>query len=398
MKPTPFGHKMLEHWLLDPGVTYLNHGTVGATPRPVLRAQRRLHEEIERQPSRFLLRELTSVVVGAPRPEPPRLRVAADRVARFLGARGDDLVFVDNATTGANAVLRSFPFAGGDELLVTDHGYGGVSNAARFVARERGITLRTVPIPWPLDGPQDVVEAIDRELGANTRLLVLDHIASDSALLLPAAAIIERCRRKNVRVLVDGAHAPGAIALDIPPIGADWYVANLHKWAFAPRSSGILWVDPERHTGLHPAVISWGLDDGLTAEFDLVGTRDPTPHLAAPAGLDFLEDLGVEAVQRYNHDLVWRGAQLLARRWQVSFTTPESMVATMASLPLPERLGETASDAAHVRDTLLDRDRIEVQVSAPQGARSGRLWVRVAAQVYNELADFERLAEAVERM
>ena len=382
---------MLEHWLLDPSIIYLNHGTVGAPPRRVLAAQQAIRDEIERQPARFLLRELTGVRVGGPRADRPRMRVAADAVAAFVGARGDDLAFVDNATTGVNAVLRSLRLAAGDEILVTDLGYGGVTNAARFVAREHGAVLRTAEMPDPSQGPPAFVEAICDALGERTRLVMVDHITAESALLLPVAEIAARCRAKGIRVLIDGAHAPGAIALDIPALGADWYAGNLHKWAWAPRSSGILWAAPERQADLHPAVISWGLDQGLAAEFDLPGTRDPSPHLAAPAALDLMRELGVEKVRRYNHDLAWHGARRLAEIWEVAFAVPESMIGTMATVPLPQDLGSTREDAALLRDALLFEDRIEVQVHAWHG----RLWTRISSQIYNDPGDIERLGAAV---
>lgn len=388
-----FGHSMLAHWALDPAITYLNHGTVGATPRRVLAAQQGIRDEIERQPARFLLRELTPIVVGMRRAAPPRMRTAAEVVASFVGARGDDLVFVENATTGANAVLRSLALRPGDEILVTDLGYGAVSNAARFAARERGAEVRVAEIPYPLADPGQVTAALAAALTSRTRVAVVDHIASESALLLPLAQIATLCRERGVRLLADGAHAPGAIALDVPALGVDWYVANLHKWAWAPRSSGFLWAPLGRQAELHPCVISWGLDQGFAAEFDLQGTRDPSAHLAAPAAIAFLHELGFEAVRAHNHDLAWAAARLLAQRWGTRLGMPESMVATMATVPLPERLGSTRDDAARVRDALLFEDRIEVQVHAWRG----RLWARISAQVYNEVADYERLAEAVAR-
>ena len=388
---SPFGRPMLEQWLLDPAITYLNHGTVGAPPRRVLAEQQAIRDEIERQPSRYLLRELTGTRVGRPRTDRPRLRVAADAVAAFVGARGEDLAFVDNATTGANAVLRSLRWGAGEEILVTDLAYGGVVNAARYVAREHGLELRTVELPDAAQGPSAFVEAIDRALGDRTRLLIVDHITAESALVLPVAEIAARCRAKGVPVLVDGAHAPGAIALDIPALGADWYVGNLHKWAWTPRSSGILWVAPERQADTHPTVISWGLDQGLAAEFDLPGTRDPSPHLAAPAALDLMREIGVERVREHNHGLAWRGAQRLAELWEVPFATPEPMIGTMATVPLPEAAGSTREDAASLRDALLFGDHIEAQVHA----WGGRLRIRISAQIYNDLEDVERLGSAV---
>ena len=386
-----FGRAMLGEWLLDPRITYLNHGTVGATPRRVLEAQQSIRDEIERQPSRFMLRELADVSWGGGRSGKPRLRLAADAVAGFLGAAGDDLAFVDNATAGANAVLRSAPLAAGDEILITDLGYGGVANAARHVAGERGLALRTVEMPAPGADPAAFVTAMAEGLGARTRLAIVDQVTSDTALRLPVAEIAAHCRARDVLVLVDGAHAPGAIAVDIPALGADWYLGNLHKWAWAPRSCGILWASRERQAGLHPPVVSWGLDRGMAAEFDFPGTRDPSPQLAAPAALDFMRHLGVEAVQRYNHDLAWRAARHLAERWGVPFATPESMIGTMAAVPLPEDLGTTAGEATRLRDALLFEDAIEVHLHAFRG----RIWARLSAQVYNDLDDVERLGAAV---
>lgn len=388
-----FGRPMLERWLLDPAVTYLNHGTVGATPRPVLAAQQALRDEIERQPSQFLLRELASVRVGGPRNDPPRMRVAAQEVAEFLGASGDDLAFVENTTTGANAVLRSLDLAPGDEILVSDLGYGGVVNAARFAARRAGAEVATVEMPYPARDPRAVADAFVAGLTPKTRVAIVDHITAESALVLPLAEIAARCRAKGVLVLADGAHAPGAIALDIPALGVDWYVGNLHKWAFTPRSSGVLWAPPARQEGLHPTVISWGLDQGLAAEFDLLGTRDPTPYLAAPAALAFLRELGAEAVRAYDHDLAWNGARRLAERWRTPFATPEAMIGTMATVPLPESLGSTRDEAGALRDALLFEDGIEVQVHPWKG----RLHVRISAQVYNDMNDIDRLGAAVAR-
>jgi isopenicillin-N epimerase len=383
---------MREHWALDPAITYLNHGTVGATPRRVLAAQQAIRDEIERQPSRYLLRELTSIRVGAWAPEVPRLRAAAREVAAFLGARGEDLVFVDNATTGVNTVLRSLDLDPDDEILVTDLGYGAVNNAAAFAARVRGAKSRVVEMPWPVQEPAQAADAIVAAIGPRTRVAVIDHVTSESAQMMPVADIAARCRARGVAVLIDGAHAPGALPLDIPALGADWYTGNLHKWAWAPRSSAILWVAPERQHGLHPLVISWGLDRGFTDEFDLIGTRDPSPFLAAPAGIAFMRELGLDRVRSYDHDLAWRAGRMLGERWGTTPGVPEAMVGTMITVPLPERFGSTREDAARLRDALLFEDKIEIQLHAWRG----RLWVRVSAQIYNDEDDVARLARAVE--
>lgn len=387
-----FGRVRLAEWGLDPAATYLNHGTVGATPLRVLAAQQAIRDAIERQPARFLLRELADVKQIAMRAR-PRMRVAADAVAAFLGARGDDLAFVDNATAGVNAVLRSLRFSPGDEILLTDHGYGSVVNVARHVAERAGAHVVTVALPHPRWDEGAIVETIAGALTPRTRLAVVDHVTSPTALVLPVAGIAARCRATGVAVLVDGAHAPGALALDLPATGADWYTGNLHKWAMAPRSSAILWAAPERQAGLHPPVISWGYELGFAAEFDLTGTRDPSAWLAAPEGLAFMRDLGLEAMREWNHRLAWGSARLLADRWGVELPQDESQVGSMVSLPLPARFGATPEDAVRLKDALLDEDAIEAQLMSFRG----RLLWRISAQVYNEPADIERAARAIER-
>jgi isopenicillin-N epimerase len=222
-------------------------------------------------------------------------------------------------------------------------------------------------------------------------LAIVDHVTAGSALVLPIAAMAALCRRHGVAVLVDGAHAVGAIAVDLPAIGADWYTGNLHKWGWAPRSSALLWVDPQRQAQLHPTTISWGLDKGFTEQFDWVGTRDPTPWLAAPAGLALMQEFGLQAVFAYNHELAWFAGNHLSACWGTPWTVPRSMIGTMVSVPLPESFGSTQAEADRLRDALLFNAQIEVQVHAA----FGRVWARVSAQIYNDRSDIERLARAV---
>jgi isopenicillin-N epimerase len=387
-----FGRQCLKEWPLDPRQTYLNHGTVGVTPLRVTAAQRAIADEIERHPSCFLLRELSAITVGQRPRELPRLREAAGIVANFLGARGDDLVFVDNATTGANAVLRSFLLQPGDEILISDLSYGGVTRAAVFAAREKGTTVRTVAMPYPFT-PEGLIQAWSSAPGPRTRLAIVDHIASETAIVLPLAQIAAALKNRGVAVLADGAHAPAQIPLDIPSLGVDWYTGNLHKWAWTPRSSGILWTAPERQAGLHPVVISWGLDEGFTREFDLVGTRDPSPYLAAPAALALFREWGLEEIRRYNHELVWTGAHLLSERWDAEFLTPEALVGSMAMVTLPLRAGTSREEALAMRQALLFEDGIEVQMHSYRG----QIRARISAQIYNDTSDIERLADAVLR-
>jgi isopenicillin-N epimerase len=387
-----FGRSMREHWLLDPEYTYLNHGTVGAPPRRVLQKQQALRDEMERQPARFVLRELNGEL-PAPWRQASRLREAIGQIAPFVGSRPEDLVFVPNVTTGLNAVLRSVPLAAGDEVLVTDLGYGAITLAAGVAARERGATLRIVEMPAPVRDAGDVVDAIVRALDDRTRLVVVDHITAQTALVLPVAAIVSACHARGVPVAIDGAHAPGSIALNIAAIGADWYSANLHKWAHAPRSCGILWAKPEHQPSLRHPVASWGTGGGFHAEFEHHATIDPTSYLAAPEGIAMLRDWDFEVVLDYIHRLALEAAAILTERWQTKFETPESMIGAMVTVPLPAESGSTTDDAVRLRLALLVDDRIE----APIHASGGRLWVRVSAQIYNDGADIIRLGDAVQR-
>ena len=378
--------------MLDPECTYLNHGTVGAPPRRVLQKQQALRDEMERQPSRFLLREL-----NGHQPMPwrtvSRLREASDQVARFVGSSPEDLVFVPNVTTGLNAVLGSLPLSPGDEVIITDLAYGAIALAAGAVCTRSGATLRTAHVEYPVRDAGDVVEPIVQALTPRTKLVVIDHITALTALVLPVKAIAAECRARAVPVLVDGAHAPGARPLNIPSLGVDWYGANLHKWAHAPRSCGILWAAPERQSLLHAPVVSWGHDNGFRDEFEHTATADPTSCLAAPEGIALLREWDFDACVQYMHGLAWEAAGMLSERWRTQFEIPREMVGAMVTVPLPLDAGTTDADAERLRLALLVDDHIEVQLHAWRG----RLWTRVSAQIYNDGQDLARLADAVAR-
>jgi isopenicillin-N epimerase len=374
------GHVLRPLWLLDPAAAFLNHGSYGACPRAVLAVQQEWRAQMERQPVRFMQATL-----------PAALRNAACRLAGFLGARGDDLVFVENATSGINAVLRSLELGAGDEILTTSHVYGAVRNAIRHVCGGRGATLIEAPVPFPLDGAATVVAAIAARLGPRTRLVVVDAVTSPTATLLPVTEIAALCQTVGVRLLVDAAHAPGMIPLDLPTLGADWVTGNAHKWLFAPKGCAFLWAREEAQPGLHPVVISHGLGRGFAAEFDWVGTRDPSAWLTVPAAMDFWQALGGEELMARNRALADQAAQLLAETWDTPIGAPAAMRAAMAAVALPGTGDADPVMAAAVHDRLWADHRIEV----PIVPFAGRLWVRVSAQAYNDLDDYRRLADAV---
>jgi isopenicillin-N epimerase len=395
------GRSVRAEWPLDPDVTYLNHGTVGVLPRAVMDVRSSLLEEIERQPARFLLRELTPIGVqgeaGSASPDGRphrRLRTAANAVGPWLGVTGDDLVFVDNATTGANTVLASWKLAPGDEVLVTSHAYGAIARAAAFHANRARAKVTTVKLPFPVRDDAEILDAIAAAITSRTRLAVLEHVGPETALVMPLAEMARCCRERGVAVLVDGAHAPGAIPVDIASYGVDAYTANLHKWAFAPRGSAILWLAPEHRRHVHPLVMSWGSGLGWHAEFDWPGTRDPTPWLCAPAGLAFIDDVlgGREHLWRYNHDLAWRSAARLTAKWELPWITPRERVGCMVTFPLPPSLGGTTDEMLALKDWLLYERSIEAQPISIGDAP----WLRLSVQAYNDDDDVERLADAID--
>jgi isopenicillin-N epimerase len=314
-------------------------------------------------------------------------------VAAFVGARPDDLVFVPNVTTGMNAVLQSFPLGASDEVVITDLAYGAIKLTAAAVCERSGASLRTVSIDYPIRAVSAIVDAIAGAITPQTKLVVIDHITAQTALVMPVAAIAAACHARGVPVLVDGAHAPGALSFDIASLGVDWYTANLHKWAHAPRGCGILWAAADRQADLHFPVVSWGHNRGFRDEFEHTATTDPTGYLAAPEGLALLREWGFEACLTYMHNLAREAAALLADSWGTTFDVPREMIGAMVTVPLPERAGSTEDEAERLRLALLVEDRIEVQLHAWRG----RLWTRVSAQIYNDRADIERLAEAVAR-
>jgi len=379
-------------WALDPTVTFLNHGSYGACPRAVLEHQGRLRAELEAQPVRFLGRELEE-----------RLDEARAALGRFVGADPDDLAFVPNATTGVNTVLRSLAFRPGDEVLTTDHTYGACRNALDAVAARSGARVVTVPIPFPIEGPDAVVDRVLAAVGPHTRLALLDHVTSPTGLVFPLDRLVSGLAERGVDALIDGAHAPGMLPLDLDALGAAYYTANCHKWVCAPKGSAFLHVRRDRQAEIRPLSISHGASDPRTdrsrfrLEFDWTGTQDPTAYLCVPEALRVMAGAlpgGWPAVMERNRALALRARDRLLAVLKAPVPAPASMIGSLAAVPLP-RLAAPAPrrrDPIHV--ALGERFAIEVPVMTWPGG-TGRA-LRVSAQLYNTDDDFERLATALE--
>jgi isopenicillin-N epimerase len=381
-------------WALDPSVIFLNHGSFGACPIPVLQYQAELRQRMERQPVQFFVRDLEGL-----------LDEARAALGEFLLAPADDLAWVSNATTAVNAVLRSLRFQPGDELLTTDHEYNACRNVLDFVARRAGARVVVASLPFPIAGPEQVIQAVMDRVTERTRIALLDHVTSQTGLVLPMAAIVRELRERGVETLVDAAHAPGMLPLNVAAMGAAWYTGNCHKWMCAPKGAAFLYTRPDMQAQTRPAVISHGANSPRTdrsryrVEFDWMGTDDPTAILSVPEAIRFMGRLmpgGWAAVRETNRQLALRGRDVLCNTLGIDPPCPDEMIGSLASLPLPDGDGRLSSSPLYadpLQDLLLERFQIEVPV-IPWPAPPRRL-IRISGQVYNRDGDYEALGRAL---
>lgn len=389
-----------QHWTLDPAVASLNHGSFGAVPRPVLAAQQAWRDRMEAEPVLFFAHDLE-----------PALDAARAALGAFVGADPDDLAFVPNATAATNAVLRSLRFEAGDELLTTDHAYNAVRNAMEYLAERDGASVVIAAVPFPGTSPESALAAVLAAVTPRTRLAVLDHITSATGLILPIAELVAELTDRGIETLVDGAHAPGQVALKVPKIGATYYAANLHKWVCAPKGSGFLWVRPDRQAEIRPLAISHGANSPrrdrsrFRVEFDWTGTSDPSAYLAVPEAIRFGEGLlsgGWAALRDRNHGLAIAGRDLLCAALGVPIPAPDGMIGTMASVPLPiERSPGQVQGVELYDDPVHDhlaKLGMQVMVTPWPQRPDGRPWRRlvcISAAAYNDLDQFQQLAGAL---
>ena len=336
-----------------------------------------------------------------------RLEPARAAVARFVGAKPADLVFVTNATTGVNAVLNSIQLRAGDELLTTDHDYNACHNVLTAAAERTGARLVIARVPFPLSSPDQVVEAILASVTRRTRLALIDHVTSNTALIFPVAQIIRELEARGVDTLVDGAHAPGMVPLNVARLAPAYYTANLHKWVCAPKGAGFLWARPDKQASLQPAVISHGNNThrpGYSAyqdRFDWAGTFDPSAWLCASAAIEWMSKLhrtGWTGIQRANHELAVRARELLCQRLQVERCCPDAMLGAMATIPLPGQFQGQARAGKIDAEQLRLYDRFKIEVPFIRVGKPEWRYFRISAQLYNRITDYEYLATALQRI
>ena len=367
-------------WGLDYSRLVVNHGSYGATPLEVLGKQDEWRRRMEAMPTLFMAMEL-----------PAAIRNAADAVGAAVGARGEDIALVDNSTAAVNAILGSIPFAPGDEILVNDHTYGAVLKTARHIAARTGAVLVTAKLPFPDATAEGLVSAHLDAVTPRTRLAIVDHITSPSAIVMPLAEMVAAFRDAGVPVLVDGAHGPGQVPLDLTALGADYYVGNGHKWWMGAKGAGFLWAAPRHQGTLHPTIISHGYGSGFLAEFDWTGTRDWSAALVLPDAIALHDRLGGTGLMEANRTLARTATERLADRFGTRTANPPDLEGSMSLVELPG--GGEASDE---RAWALRRMFYELGCDIPVMALAGTIWLRLSAQAYNLASDYDRLGDLVD--
>jgi len=381
----PAASSYRQFWLLDPDVVFLNHGSFGACPMPVLAAQQRLREQLERQPLLFFNHDFE-----------PLLDAARSQLAQFVGAEATDLVFVPNATTGINAVLRSLSLGPDDELLTTNQEYNACRNALNYVAQRTGAQVVVADIPFPLASPDQVVGALLRGVSDRTRLVLVDQVTSQTGLIFPIAQLVQELGQREIEILVDGAHAPGMLPLDLRQLGVTYYTGNCHKWLCAPKGSAFLYVQGDRQLDIRPLTISHGANSPRSdrsrfwLEFDWMGTADPTAYLCVPEAIQFMGSLlpgGWPELMATNHQLAIAARQTLCTQLAIEPPCPDSLLGSLAVIPLPD------GPAQALQDRLYQDYGIEVPV-IPWNGSMGRQ-IRISAQIYNRLEQYRYLGDAL---
>jgi isopenicillin-N epimerase len=378
-------HSLRSHFLLDPRVVYLNHGSFGACPKQVFEVYQHWQRELERQPVEFLGRRFNGLMAEA-----------RGKLSTYLHCQAEEVVYFPNPTTAINMVARSLDLGPGVEILTTDHEYGAMDRTWRFLCQQTGARYVRQPIPLPLTSEEAFVEALWAGVNERTRVVFLSHITSPTALIFPVGSICQRARQAGLLSIVDGAHAPGHVPLDLEALGADIYTGACHKWLCAPKGASFLYARKELQPVLKPLVVSWGWESDHPGESPFIdyhewqGTRDPAAFLSVPAAIEFQRQHGWPSIRERCHDLASRTRQRINDRTGLSAICPDSPAwfGQMAAARLPDLPVEV------LQHRLYDRYRIEIPVQR----WNGQPLIRVSFQAYNDASDAEALVEALEEL
>jgi isopenicillin-N epimerase len=383
---------MRQHFLLDPDLVFFNHGSFGACPRVVIEAQQQFQHQMERNPVEFLGRRSAA-----------NLLVARAALAQFVGTSACDLVFVENATVGVNILAHSLTLESGDEILASDHEYGACEEAWRRRCRQSGASYRKVKVPLPFDAGQ-MVEAFRRAITPATRVLFFSHMTSPTALLFPIEQLIELAHQRGIMVVIDGAHGPALVDLNLDALEVDFYTGNCHKWMCAPKGAGFVYARPDRQRLIDSPIISWGQVDApasapmalaaftgsssIERQLQWLGTRDPSAALSVPRALQFFEDHDWWHRRAVCRDLAQQFADELSDRLAADRISLHRIDAQMVAIALPE------CDAEVLRQRLFDAHHIEMPVTQ----QAGRQFARVSVQAYNTKAELDLLLQVLPQL
>jgi len=378
--------KIRSQFLIDPSVTFLNHGSFGATPEPVFREYQHWQLEMERQPVEFLGRRI-----------PQLLAEARAGLGEFLGTHADNLIYTQNVTISLNIIARSLELGAGDEVLTTNHEYGAIDRTWRFLAGERGFKYINQLIPTPLTTAKKFVEDFWAGVTPCTRVICISHMTSPTAIIFPIEEIIQRARESGILTIIDGAHVPGQIPLHLDSLSADFYGGNLHKWLCAPKGAGFLYARPEMQHLLKPLVVSWGYESETPSGSNFIdynewwGTRDHSAFLSVPAAIRFQKENDWDTVRESCHQLVGEAQTRIAELTGLPplHSPADSWFAQMAAAPLP-----ADADLVALKSRLYDEFRIEI----PLVNWNGNKLVRVSVQGYNTAHDIDMLMRALARL
>jgi isopenicillin-N epimerase len=371
------------HFLLDPSITFLNHGSFGATPKPVFKEYQRWQRELEKQPVEFLGRRLTNLLADS--------RAA---LGNYLGTHADNLVYTSNVTVSLNIVARSLELGADDEVLTTDHEYGAMDRTWHFLSKERGFRYINQHIELPLTTKEKFVSDFWQGVTPQTRVIFISHITSPTAIIFPIKEIIHRARQAGIFTVIDGAHMPGQLPIHLDSLNADFYGGNLHKWLCAPKGAGFLYARPDAQHLLKPLVVSWGYEPeapGVSAFIDQqewIGTRDVSSFLSVPAAIKFQEKHNWDKVRNVCHELVRHAQQTICRITGLTPLHPdaENWFCQMASVPLP-----ADTDLPLLKSRLYDEHRIEIPVMEWNGMKL----IRISVQGYNTKRDVDKLCRVL---
>lgn len=393
MTVTPHYSDKAKYWQLNESITFLNHGSFGATPTAILKKQQELIAQMEANPHGFMRRELE-----------PMWDDAREKTARFLGTTGENLVFLRNATMAVNTIFHSLDFNPGDEVLTTNHAYGACLNTINYYAAKKGFQVKIAQVPFPLQHEDEVVAAIAREITPNTKLLLIDHITSATGTIFPLEKIIALCRQRNIEILVDGAHAPGMIELNIDALQVDYYTGNCHKWLCSPKGSAILYVHPDKQHKIEPLQVShiYDISDAWAKKFFWPGTDDLTACLCVPDSIEYMGAMfgSWDLLRKRNHELTLQAKRIIEEAVGAKPAVPDSMLGSLANIhlgkaELPRYNFFVYSDPFSTRlfsDYKIDALFIIFPKHDPQ------LWMRIAVQAYNDISQYEYLAEALKKI